>query len=200
MNFLLDPTISYLLLVFGILLALLALLSPGTGILEIAALFILLLAGYGVYNLEISWWALIVLLGGVGFFLIALRRYRQPLFLVLAILAFIAGSAYLYSGENWWQPGVNPLLAVIVSLLSSAFIWIATRRVLDARRSRPSHDLKALIGAVGEAKTAIHIEGSVQVAGELWSARSNEPIPDGAAVRVIARDGFILEVEAVPQP
>ena len=54
----------------------------------------------------------------------------------------------------------------------------------------------ALVGQVGEAKTRIHEEGSVQVAGELWSAGSKSPIPAGRQVKVTARDGFILEVES----
>jgi membrane protein implicated in regulation of membrane protease activity len=32
----------------------------------------------------------------------------------------------------------------------------------------------------------------------LWSARSEVPIPEGSKVRVVKREGFILEVEPVP--
>ena len=35
-------------------------------------------------------------------------------------------------------------------------------------------DLSALVGQMGEAKTRVHKEGSVQVDGELWSARSQK--------------------------
>ena len=100
----------------------------------------------------------------------------------------------MFQGQAWWQPGVDPLLAVIVSLAAGGYVWIATRKVLEADRVRPTHDLGALIGALGEAKTRINDEGSVQVLGELWSARSQTPIPNGAAIRVVGRDGFILEV------
>ena len=54
-----------------------------------------------------------------------------------------------------------------------------------------------MVGALGEAKTTISPKGSVQVNGELWSARSQMPIPAGAQVRVTGREGFILEVEVV---
>jgi membrane-bound ClpP family serine protease len=66
---------------------------------------------------------------------------------------------------------------------------------MEAEFSRPRHDLASLIGAVGEARSEVHDEGSVQVSGELWSARSETAIPDGAPVRVTGRDGFILIVE-----
>ena len=51
------------------------------------------------------------------------------------------------------------------------------------------------MGKIGEARTAIHQEGSVLIDSELWSARSQESIPAGEHVRVVKRDGFTLEVE-----
>ena len=64
---------------------------------------------------------------------------------------------------------------------------------------QPAHDLGALIGAIGETETAISDEGSVQVAGELWSARSEGPIPEGSQVRVVGREGFYLKVELITE-
>jgi len=52
-----------------------------------------------------------------------------------------------------------------------------------------------LVGQVGEARTKIHDQGSVQVGGELWSARSEKEIPEGSSIRVIRRDGFVVVVE-----
>ena len=57
------------------------------------------------------------------------------------------------------------------------------------------HELSGLIGQRGEAKTAIGEQGSAQVAGELWSARSDIPVPAGRAIKVIGREGFVLVVE-----
>jgi membrane-bound ClpP family serine protease len=59
----------------------------------------------------------------------------------------------------------------------------------------PSHDLAGLIGQIGEARTKVDDDGSVQVAGELWSARSEKPIEAGSSIRVVSRDGFVLVVE-----
>jgi membrane-bound serine protease (ClpP class) len=57
------------------------------------------------------------------------------------------------------------------------------------------HDLEGLVGQVGEARTKIEEEGSVLVAGELWSAKSEKPITAGSTIRVLRRDGFVLIVE-----
>ena len=68
---------------------------------------------------------------------------------------------------------------------------------MEARETVPSHDLESIIGSIGEAKSAIHTEGSVYADGELWTARSEQRILSGSRVRVIGREGFILEVEAI---
>jgi len=198
MDFLVDPNVAYLLLAGGLTFAMLALLNPGTGLLEIVALFMLLLAGFGIYNLPINLWSLLILVAGSVMFVVAVFRSKGnwPI-LIISIAAIMAGSVFLFSGETWWKPSVDPLLAAIVSIASGSFFYFAARKVMEARATVPTHDLKSLIGEVGEAKTLIQSEGSVQVAGELWSAWSRERIPAGASVRVVDREGFILEVEAV---
>ncbi len=76
MEFLQNPNITYLLLAGGLMLAVLALAAPGTGFLEIGALFILAVAGWGVitYDLPINWWALALLILGAVLFTLAVFR------------------------------------------------------------------------------------------------------------------------------
>ncbi len=195
MNFFLSPNIAYLVLVIGIVLSLMAIFTPGTGLIEIGALFALILAGYSIYNLPFNWWAVGILVLGVFPFMIAVRRSRRMAYLVISIIALIIGSVFLFPGDKWWQPAVNPLLATLVSLVTAGYFWIAVRKILEAEQRRPAHDLERLIGRTGEAKTDIHMEGSVQVESELWSAFSQESIPKGSMVRIKNRNGLILEVE-----
>ncbi len=195
METLINPQVAYLLLVSGTLLVILAIFSPGTGLLELGALFLLVLAGWQAYNLPINWWALAILAVGVIPFIIAVRRSKNLVFLVVAIISVVIGSSFLFRGESWWQPAVNPILAVVVSVLTGAYLWIATIKVIEADQREPAHDPGRLVGQVGEAKTDIYDEGSVQVAGELWSARSESLIPSGTHVRVVNREGLVLTVE-----
>lgn len=196
---LLNPNLAYLLLVVGGMVALLAIISPGTGLLEIGALFILLLAAWQVYQLPISLWALVLLLLGLIPFILAVRkshqRRTQLTLLVISILAFVLGSSFLFRSDQWWRPATNPILAVLVSIASAGFIWVATTKALEAGEKAPSHKLGDLIGAIGETRTAIKDEGSAQIEGELWTVRSDKPIPANTRVRVVGREGFILVVE-----
>lgn len=194
---LLNPNIAYLFLVSGVLLIFFALVTPGTGFLEIGAFFMMALAGYAIYILPIHLWALILLLVSVVPFVMAIRSTaRRGLYLGLSIFGMVIGSAYLFRGEGL-APAVDIFLVIIVSLLMGGFLWFVIIKTLEALEARPSHDLEALTGGVGEAKTDIHEEGSAQIAGELWTARSEKPILAGARIRVTKRSGFTLEVEEI---
>ena len=102
------------------------------------------------------------------------------------------GCASKGSGVRW--RAVNPLVALVTSGLISTFLWIVVQKTVQAASVRPTHDLEVLPGLTGEAKSKIHEEGSVYVAGEMWSARSDDPIPAGSTIRVVRREGFILVV------
>jgi membrane-bound serine protease (ClpP class) len=193
--FLLNPNVVYLALVAAMVLTIMAILTPGTGIFEIGALFAYVLAGWGMFVLTINLWALGLLVVGVFPFLLLTRRTGNRAFLVISLASLAIGSAYLLQGEPAWLPAANPALAVFVSALMSAAMWLVTVKVLELESLQPSHDLRRLIGEVGRAETEIHQEGSAQIARELWSVRSETPIPKGAPVRVVDREGLILIVE-----
>ena len=194
MDFLLDPNIAYLILLGGIVLGLLAIVTPGTGLLELGAFFCVVLAGYAIYNLSVNWWALILLALSVVPFLFAVRKPKREIYLGLSIFLLVIGSVFLFAVDGW-KPAVNPLLAIVASGMTAAFLWVVVQKSVQAATARPSHDLESLIGRLGEARTAIHDDGSVYVNGELWSAKSESSIPAGSHIRVVRREGFILVVE-----
>jgi len=194
MDFLLDPNIAYLILLGGVLLAMMSLASPGTGLFEIGAFFCIALAGYAIYNLSFNWWALLLLGLSIVPFVYAIQKPKRELYLALSISLLIVGSVFMFPRTEE-QAIVNPVVAIIASALVAGFLWIAVRKSVEATSARPTHDLAGLVGQIGEARTKVNDEGSVLVAGELWSARSEKPIPAGSSIRVIRREGFVLIVE-----
>lgn len=196
MNFLLDPNVAYVLLVVGLIFAILALFSPGTGVLEAGALVVLAVAGYSVYSLPINPWALVVLVLGVFPFLLALRRSQQWIYLVLSLAALIVGSAFLFRTPDG-GPAVNLWLAAFISLLSGGFLWFVVRKGIEAIARRPEMSPDRVIGMIGVARTEIHMEGTVYVSGEEWTAQCENRIQAGEKVRIVGRDGLVLQVEPV---
>ena len=194
MDFLLEPNVAYLVLLASVLLAFMALVSPGTGLFEVGAIFCIALAGYAVYNLSFNWWALALLVLSLVPFIYAIQKPKREMYLGLAILLLVIGSVFVFPRAEG-NASVNPFLAITASVLMAGFLWIAVRKSMEARSIRPIHDLDTLVGKLGEAKTKIQDDGSVYVGGELWSARSEKLIPSGSPIKVIRREGFILVVE-----
>ena len=196
MDFLLNPNVAYVILLAGVFLAFLAMITPGTGLLEIGAVFCFLLAGYAVYNLSINAWALLILFLSILPYIYSVQKPKRLIFLGLSILMVVVGSVFLFHSEESWF-SVNPIIALIFSSLITISLWAVIRKAIDMLGSRPAHDLNGLIGQVGEAKSVIHQDGNIYVAGELWSARSSSEIPAGSQARVLRRDGFTLVVEKI---
>jgi membrane-bound ClpP family serine protease len=194
MDFLLEPNVAYLILLAGVMLGGLALVTPGTGLFEVAAFFCIVLAGYAVYNLSFNWWALVLLVLSIIPFVYAIQKPKREIYLGLAILLIVIGSVFMFPRIEG-KASVNPFVAITASCLVAGFLWIAVRKSIEAGSVRPLHDLERLVGQVGEARTNIHEDGSVQVGGELWSARSEKEIPAGSSIRVVKREGFVLVVE-----
>ena len=66
----------------------------------------------------------------------------------------VVGSLYLFPSEGF-LPAVNPILAILVSLLVAGFLWLVTRKAVATLHARPLQDLKSLIGQIGQAKTEV---------------------------------------------
>lgn len=113
---------------------------------------------------------------------------------MLTIFALIA--ALLFLSSPW-----NLVLVVTAALVdiaeTGAFVWWSRRR----RRLGPAAvGLEAIVGRTGIAlgrldPFSLAPIGHVRVDGEIWSARSAEPIDPGVTVIVNSVDGLVLDVE-----
>ena len=109
-----------------------------------------------------------------------------------SLIALLAGSLLFYSGArlSW--------LALAVGLVGTPLFMVAGMpAMVRARFSTPTIGRESMIGEMGTALDAVSPEGSVEVRGAPWRARTNRatPIAAGEPVRVIGIDGLLLEVE-----
>ena len=138
MDFLLDPNIAYLLLVAAMMFSLLAIMTPGTGVPEILAVFSSVLAGYAVYHLSFNWWALALIILSIVPFWFSLRGPRRAVWLIVSMVGLTAGSIFFFPAAKGLI-SVNPVLALATTIAYSAFLWVAVRKVVETARSRPVH-------------------------------------------------------------
>jgi membrane-bound ClpP family serine protease len=106
------------------------------------------------------------------------------------VLALTADSSS--SASDWAGPAL-----ITLGVLSIASFYLVTRKVLAAHREPAGgggHE--ELLGARGEARTALDPDGQVLLGGALWRARlaGGEPLRPGDRVTVEAIDGLTLTV------
>jgi len=197
MDWLFDPNIAYLMVVSGVMMSIITIIIPGTGIPEFLMVLFMIGAWYGMQGLETNTIALVVVgLSLIPFFLAIKQQSNRTLWLVLSILMLTAGSIFLFT-DNSGKPLVNFFLAGTISLLCAIFLWLSITRGIQVASTKVILDPDSPVGKIGETRSEVFKSGSVYVNGELWSARSEELIPEGEAVRILRREGFSLTVKAI---
>ena len=199
MEFLINPTVAYLLIVTTLMLLSLTIIDNKFTVSKYGMILCLVAAGYELFYLEVNPWAFLVVALSPLLFRLAIRRTPAHLSLVAIVILLLAlGSFYLFLDENG-RPAVNYRLAGFVSTMCGAVIWITIERMRNAEGLRLSNYPDSVIGIIGEARTDIeaHSAGSVLVEGDLWLACSKKTIPAGSTVRVLRQNGFWLTVKEV---
>ena len=193
MNSIIDPNIAYVLLIIGFVLSVLALLTPGTGIVEIIGLFSIILAGYGIISTPTHYWAFIILIPFIPL-LFVYRKTKKNYFLILSIASLNLGSFLIFKSETGGF-AISPILAIVVTLLNASVLWIVVKKIIEAVDRTPDFDPGNIIGKEGEARTNVFNGGTVYVAGEEWSARSEYKVEKGEKIKVVKKEGLTLWIE-----
>lgn len=196
MNLLLDPNIAYVALVAGLVLAVLAVIAPGTGLLEVGALIFIGMAVYSMIHLPVNIWALVILFLGVVPLALTIKHPTQKRYMIIT-LAILVFSTYFTFKDPKGAPAVNFLLAIITSIITVTLLWVVGRKSLETLRMESNQEKKNPVGKTGESRTEILKEGTVFVEGEDWTARSEEKIAAGRKIKVIRQEGLILEVKEI---
>jgi membrane-bound serine protease (ClpP class) len=105
----------------------------------------------------------------------------------------LVGSLFLYRGGAHLS-----LLALAAGVLGTPLFMVAGMpAMIRARFSTPTIGRQSLVGEMGVALGPVEPEGTVEVRGAPWQARTNRatPIKVGEAIRVVSIDGLLLEVE-----
>lgn len=197
-----NPDVAYALLVVGLLTLVLAFAVPGTGLLEVGAGLCLLLALLGLSQLPVNVAGLLLILAGIGLFVADIKIQSGLIALGGAIILGI-GSLFLFRPDerafavSWW-------LITLFSGGSAIFFGFGLHRAMRAMQQRPVFSQDNLLGAHGVIKSPITPEsqftGTAQVAGELWTVKSDEPMSEGTPVVVVQVEGLTLFVRALAHP
>ena len=192
-----DPNVIYLALVLGLWMGVTAIYMPGTGIAEMLALLGVGGAIFALISLPTNWFAVILLVIGVLSFMVVpfVRREYAPLALLGLVLQGIGGWFLFHDGTQ-----VSPLLIALTLVIPLAYHQWVLLPMLDKAHREPIVDKEStLIGARGRVVKALDPTGTINVQGELWTATSDQPLPAGAEVVVLEREGLAVVVEKVKE-
>jgi membrane-bound serine protease (ClpP class) len=192
-----HPNIAYLLLLLGILGIYFELSHPGAIFPGVLGAISLLLSFFALSVLPVNYVGVLLILLAIGFFIAEVKVTSYGLLTVAGLVCFIVGSAMLIDAP---LPALRVAWGVIVptALVVALVVIFLLSRVVQAHRVKPFTGMEGMVGEVGQAVTALEPAGKVFVHGEYWEATAIRPVPQGAAVRVLAVKGSKLEVEPVP--
>jgi len=201
-----DPNIAYLLLTIGFYALLIELFHPGALLPGVTGGICLVLAFAASAVLPMNWGGALLILLAVGLFILDIKAATHGALTIAGMLAFVVGSLLLYSPPGPRSPtlpdvsvatpllvGMAATVAVVSALIVGAAVRLRTRPALATATER-------LIGAAGVAQSALDPDGTVRLAGQLWSAHADGlPVEAGESVRVVSRHGLTLHVEPAEQ-
>ena len=210
-GFLANPNIAFLLLTIGGIGIIIELFSPGLigpGVVGVLALILAFLA-FG--NLPVNWVGVGLILLAMALFFVEAQAPGIGIFGVCGAIAFLIG-AFLLFGNVSFTPQVPDLPAApsftislwiigLVTALMFASMALTIRAIRQAKRTPDYYDYSTanpgnLIGTTGTATTDLNPTGSVQAAGEQWSAVSDSGaiVSSGERVIIVEVDGLTLKV------
>jgi membrane-bound serine protease (ClpP class) len=196
LNVLANPNITYMLMIIGFYALLFEVTHPGFGVPGILGAVFLILAFFSMQTLPINYAGLALFIVGI---LLLLGEVFLPGFGILTLggtICMVLGSLFLFDSVDPVMRVSAPIIFAftVTTLLFTLFLM---RSILRVHRQKPSGGREGLVGEIGEARSDIVAGkvGKVFVHGELWNARSEEPIKMSDEIEIISIHGLELKVK-----
>jgi len=188
-----DPNIAYILLMIGLAGLYFELSHPGAIFPGVVGGIAIILAFFALQTLPVNYAGILLILLAVIFFILEIKVASYGMLSVAGIIALLLGSLMLFEATS---PGMRLSWSVLLPTLLavSGFFVCVAGLAFRAQVAQPQTGANGLVGKVGVVKQAIEPDGKVLVHGELWRARSSQPIREGATIRVVKVQGLTLEV------
>jgi membrane-bound serine protease (ClpP class) len=208
LNLIVDPNLATILLSLGVLGLIVEIRTPGFNVAGVLGVICLLLAFYGLGQLDANLTGLVFMVIAIGLFI---AEAFTPTFGVLTaggIIAFLLGGALLFDTPGIATPW--PTL-ILLAVLLGGLTFLISYFALRSQRGPALTGTEGLIGAIGTTKSAFAAgeTGSVFVQGEWWNATlaqgtGQNAVPANSTVRVLERRRMTLIVtpvdgEPIPQ-
>jgi membrane-bound serine protease (ClpP class) len=166
---------------------------PGALFPGILGTLCLILFLFAAQIIPVNWAGVLLVVLAVALFVAEVKVASYGLLTVGGLVAMILGALMLVDSPlPELRVPVMSLLPVIVVMAIGTTLLV--RLVVQAQRRKASTGAEGMVGQHGLAATDLDPEGWVEVQGERWKARAEEPLVSGQDVEVVAVDGLRLRV------
>ncbi len=189
-----NPNVAYILFLLGLAGLYFEFSSPGVVLPGIIGGISLILAFFAFQTLPVNYAGVLLIILAVILFIAEIKVVSHGVLTMGGVVSLILGSIMLFeSPEPALRVSWSVLIpaVVIVSLFFVGVITIAVR----AQMRKVVTGGEGMIGALGEAASAVHEKGKVFIRGEYWNAFSKTPIEKGKKVQVVDVKDLKIEVE-----
>jgi membrane-bound serine protease (ClpP class) len=195
LGWLMDPNIAFLVLAVGALALYAEFNHPGAIIPGVVGVIFILLTLFALNLLPTRYASLWLIALAFVLFALEAKFVSHGILTIGGIVSLTLGGLLLVDGPIP-EMRVKLMVALAVSMpfgVITAFLMSIAWR---ARRNKIITGSQGIVGEVGVARTELAPNGKVFVHGELWNARSAQPIHRGTEVRVVSVAQLELVVEA----
>jgi membrane-bound serine protease (ClpP class) len=196
-----DPNLAFILFTIGFYGILAELFHPNYVSGSLGAIAIVL-AFIGSNSLPLNLGGLILIIIGIGLFVLDLHLPSHGLLTLGGVVCLVLGASALWTGVTPGQEAihvtVSPILIGAIVAVSLVYFLVLLRGLVQMRRRLPGATLPIarLVGEGGTAQTLLAPRGIAYAGGETWSARTTDAeIRPGTPIRVVGVDGLELLVE-----
>jgi membrane-bound serine protease (ClpP class) len=196
LEILVNPTVSYLLLLLGLLGLGIELFSPGAIAPGSIGLVSLLLGLYGTAQLPVTVAGVLLLVASIALIVAEAHLPTHGILGASGVAALVASGLLLYD-TNSSAFEVSAPVVIFAGLLLGGFLAFAVERAIRARRQPARTGWEEMVGAVGEVREPLDPIGQIFVEGALWRAElrgDGQALERGSRVRVESVEGLTLRV------
>ena len=194
LEFLMDPNITFLILIIGAAAIYFEFNNPGAVIPGVVGVIFVMLAIFALNLLPLRFAGVALLITAFILFILEAKFATHGALGIGGIAMMILGALLLVDGPIP-QMRIRLLTAVAVSIPFGLLTIFLVNIAVRARRGKVVTGARGLIGEVGVAHTALRPQGKVFVHGELWDASCQAGADPGQTVRVTAIRDLTLAVE-----
>ncbi len=189
----LNPNIALILGLIGLLALYFEFTTPGMILPGVVGAICIFLAMVAFNILPVNLLGVVLILGAIVFFVLEAKLGSYGVLAVLGMVSMVLGSLILIDSP---LPELRVRLATAlgVTLPFAGITVFLLRLVILSHKTKSYVGMEGMVGEIGVAISDISPEGRVKVHGEIWQARTDQPVQAGEKVRVMVVEGMRITV------